>query len=210
MEMSGSEGSEIGEIETGADATLRIQTKRLEMIAATPALIRSELTDRRLFSRMLRALVPKDWPPELYDEEAARWTLNYLEQRPERVGWGLWYCVLVAAPVVTQGQRRVLMGIAGYKGTPTAEGQVEIGYGVLKGYRRAAYATEAARALVERAFDYPEVRSVIAETFPEIIASIGVLGKNGFVLIGPGSEEGVIRFELTRSKFERQVQSSSS
>jgi RimJ/RimL family protein N-acetyltransferase len=46
----------------------------------------------------------------------------------------------------------------------------------------------------------PSVRRVIAETYPALIASIGVLQKCGFRSIGDGSEPGVIRFELLRDE----------
>jgi RimJ/RimL family protein N-acetyltransferase len=44
---------------------------------------------------------------------------------------------------------------------------------------------------------------VIAETYPSLIASIGVLRKCGFQLVGEGSEPRVIRFELTRPEYLR-------
>jgi hypothetical protein len=44
---------------------------------------------------------------------------------------------------------------------------------------------------------------VIAETLPELTPSIRVLEKSGFVSGGEGSEEGLIRFELSRSAYER-------
>ncbi|MGH9764896.1 MAG: GNAT family N-acetyltransferase, partial [Blastocatellia bacterium] len=120
-----------------AGESLKIRTPRLELIAATPQLVRAELADLDLFSKMLDARVPASWPPELYDRQAAEWTLTYLESEPERAGWALWYCILPgdASP------GRVLAGIAGYKGTPSSEGRVEIGYGVLSEFQRAGYAT---------------------------------------------------------------------
>ena len=190
------------EAEDAGEISLTTRTPRLELIAATPRLVRAELADLDLFSKMLAARVPASWPPELYDRQAAEWTLKYLEGEPERAGWALWYCIL---PADASSSGRVLAGIAGYKGTPSPEGRVEIGYGVLSEFQRAGYATEAALALVQRAFDRPETEAVTAETFPDITASIRVLEKCGFVLIGSGSEEGTIRFELTRSRFHRKL-----
>jgi uncharacterized damage-inducible protein DinB len=93
-------------------------------------------------------------------------------------------------------------GIVGFKGRPNAEGTVEIGYSVLAEYQRQGIASEAAAGLVEQAFRAGDVRRVIAETLPALTGSIRVLERNGFRLIGEGSEPGVIRFELTRSDFE--------
>ncbi len=44
---------------------------------------------------------------------------------------------------------------------------------------------------------------MIAETLPELTPSIRVLEKSGFVNIGAGSEKGVIRFEFSRSAYEK-------
>ena len=64
---------------------------------------------------------------------------------------------------------------------------------------RRGYASEAVEALVAWAFGHPEVTRVIAETYPELVASVGVLEETGFRFIGAGSEERVIRFERRRN-----------
>jgi RimJ/RimL family protein N-acetyltransferase len=46
------------------------------------------------------------------------------------------------------------------------------------------------------------VKRIIAETYPELRASIRVLEKNNFRFIGDGSEERVILFALTRAEYE--------
>ena len=76
----------------------------------------------------------------------------------------------------------------------------ELGYWLGVPYWGRGYATEAVRALIDLAFRDPTVTRVIAETFPDLIPSIRVLEKNGFVRIEEGgSEPGVIRFELRRT-----------
>ena len=62
---------------------------------------------------------------------------------------------------------------------------------------------EPSQALLSWAFGHPEVTRVTAETFPDLTPSIRVLKKTGFVLIGKGSEERTIRFELPRTAYER-------
>jgi RimJ/RimL family protein N-acetyltransferase len=69
---------------------------------------------------------------------------------------------------------------------------------VLPDFRRQGYATEAAAGLIARAFAHPAVGRVIAETFPELPASIGVLRRLGFSPVDGGSEPGVLRYELPR------------
>jgi RimJ/RimL family protein N-acetyltransferase len=69
-------------------------------------------------------------------------------------------------------------------------------------FQKSGYATEAVTGLLDWMFEHAEVERVIAETLPELHPSIRVLEKTGFVSIGKGSEEGVLRFELTRPAYE--------
>ena len=139
--------------------------------------------------------VPESWPPELYDEPAIRFTLDRLEREPGEHGWWLHY-VAEPDPMASGGAR--LVGVVGYKGPVNAEGTVEVGYGILPEHRRQGFASEATQALVDRAFDRPEIRRVVAETYPHLSASIAVMMRCGMSLIGEGSEEGVVRYGITR------------
>lgn len=99
-------------------------------------------------------------------------------------------------------QRRQVVGTAGFKGPPDAEGVVEIAYGVAPEYQGQGYATEAANALVEFALGDPSVKTVRAHTLPQQNASTRVLTKNGFRHLGEviDPEDGrVWRWELARS-----------
>jgi RimJ/RimL family protein N-acetyltransferase len=75
---------------------------------------------------------------------------------------------------------------------------------VLPQFQRAGYASEAAGALIRWAFSHKDVTRVIAETYPELKPSIRVMEKNGLRFAGSGSEERVIRYELTRADWERE------
>ena len=78
---------------------------------------------------------------------------------------------------------RMVIGSAGFKGPPDPAGMVEIAYGIAPGYQGKGYATEAAQALVDYAFDNG-VRLARAHTLPEANASTRVLRKCGFQFIG--------------------------
>jgi [ribosomal protein S5]-alanine N-acetyltransferase len=173
-----------------------LKTDRLELVGSTAEMLRAEGDDRARFAELLGARVPADWPPELYDDDARLWTLDKVETQPQHEGWWTYYVIHLG-----EGGREVA-GLAGYKGPPTDDGTVEVGYAVMPAHRRRGYATEAVAALVERAFADPRVTRVIAETLPELAPSIGVLEKSGFAFIGEGSEEGVIRYELPRARWE--------
>jgi RimJ/RimL family protein N-acetyltransferase len=76
------------------------------------------------------------------------------------------------------------VGSCGFKGPPTADGVVEIAYGVDPAHQGKGYATEAAAALVDFAHGDDRVRTVCAHTLPEENASTRVLIKCGFRKVG--------------------------
>jgi ribosomal-protein-alanine N-acetyltransferase len=79
---------------------------------------------------------------------------------------------------------RTAVGSAGFLGSPTSEGTVELGYGVHSEHRNNGYATEAARALVGWALAQDGVVRVTARCRPANLASIRVLRKAGLEQTG--------------------------
>ena len=169
---------------------MSIITERLELIPANEQLLRAAQQGDATLAEALGVRLAPAWPPEFYEETSLAWTLDQLAKGPEQAGWLMYFFV------VRDG--RMLIGYGGYKGAPTGDGTVEVGYSVVDDHQRRGYATEATRGLVVRAFSYPQVSRVVAETMPDRIPSIGVLEKIGFTFIGAGAEEGVIRYELPR------------
>lgn len=176
---------------------MSILTERLELVPATPDLIRAALVDDAYLGKCLGARIPATWPPEFYEPTGLEYTLAQLEAGPEQAGWWMHFFVLRGE----SADERVLIGTGGYKGPSTEDGTVEIGYTVASEYQRQGYATEASRGLVSHAFTFPEVHRVVAETFTDLAASIGVLEKLGFRFFGDGEEKGVIWFELLREEY---------
>lgn len=172
-----------------------IVTERLELVAATVQSTDAALDGPEALGQHLAAIVPSTWPPEYLDAQALEFTRARLSLGPEQAGWWLYFVVLPDGPT-----GRTLIGSAGYKGPPDAEGTVEVGYGIVSDQRRKGFASEVVRALIGRAFSFPAVARVIGETLPYLTASIGVMTKCGFRLIGAGSEPGVIRFQLDRPR----------
>jgi len=170
----------------------RLRTTRLELIAATLEMALAERDDPARLERDYGIRLALPWPPPLNDEASLAWSISVLREEGCTAGWGFWYVTL---PAVEERGPALAIGNGGFKGGPDATGTVEIGYSVLEEYQRRGYASEAVEALVAWGFLKPGVRRVIAETYPVLIGSIGVLRKTRFREIGPGSEEGVIRFE---------------
>jgi RimJ/RimL family protein N-acetyltransferase len=183
------------------DPAFLLRTDRLELRAATAELCRADLEDRARLARDLQAVVPSDdWPPPLLDPEALNWCRDLLTNRPDLVGWCLWYVVALGSEVVLA---REAIGVVGFKGPPSSEGLVEVGYSIRPVHQGLGLGTEAVRALIFWAFRHSDVRVIQAQTLPDLPASIGVLSKIGFGLVGPGDEPGSIRFDLPRSVWER-------
>ena len=172
------------------DTRLRVlKSRRLTLVAANHELVSSDIAGRAQLSNLLEAVVPDNWPPDLYDRPAMEYSLRQLED-PSMQGWSFWYLLLTAD--------NELIGLCGFKGRPDPAGSVEIGYSILSQFRGMGLATEAAMRLIGWAFTHQAVREVSAETLPHLKSSIRVLEKNGMEFTGPGSEHGVIRYAVAR------------
>ncbi|HXP46126.1 MAG TPA: GNAT family N-acetyltransferase [Terriglobales bacterium] len=172
--------------------SILLKTRRLLLRSATPELAAADLRNRSDFSRLLNAHIPEGWPPPLNDDDSKTFTLTYLQENPDAAGWSTWYFLL---PGIDGSSQTV--GIGGFKGKPS-RGMVEVGYSILPAHQRLGFASEAVSALIDWAFSHSDVQLVTAETLPALLASIRVLERNGFHLLGAGAEEGVIRFGRKR------------
>lgn len=169
-----------------------LETRRITLVAATAELVEADLAGSEMLAGLLGAVVPENWPPDLYERQAMEFALQLLLHSVEQEGWSFWY-MLTKTP-----EKREVMGICGFKGRPDESGSVEIGYSVLDQFRVNGYATEAVTRLVSWAFSHQNVSEVCAETLPHLRQSIRVMEKNGFTFTGPGSEYGVVRYAVQR------------
>lgn len=184
---------------TGKARSPIVRTPRLDLVPAGVELARAEMAGREMLEKLLGVAVPESWPPLYYDKQALAHTLERLAAGPEQAGWWSYYVIRKAAPDLPA----VTLGVAGYKGPPDQYGTVEIGYSILPEHQRSGYATEAALGLVQRAFTFPAVLRIVAETLPGLAASIRVLEKCHFSPGGRPSESSVLRFTLSRETFEK-------
>lgn len=171
---------------------LHLRTERLQLVAVTLELARTELADPRRLEKLLHAHVPPSWPPPLNDGNTLGWTVARLTESPEAVGWYAWYFLH------REHAELRLIGMGGFTGRPTADGTVEVGYSIVPECHRFGFAPEAVRALTAWAFAHPEVTRVVAHTLPRLVPSIRVLEKCGFAAAGAGAEAGTLRFVLER------------
>lgn len=158
----------------------------------TLALAAAERAGAPTLEAAVGAHVAPDWPPEFYEADDLD-RMERLVRDPANAGWALYYLIQRAPP-------RTLVGVAGYAGHPTTDRAVEIGYSLIPSARRRGLATEAVTALLDHAFADPSVETVVAETLPELTASIGVLVRNGFRLAPQPGRGGALRYELSRAR----------
>lgn len=173
-----------------------IRTPRLDLPAASAAQIRAALTSPEALAVALDAHVPHSWPHEFLDPSSLRFFLARLTPGEEDAPWWLRF-------VLRRGLtgKRALIGSCGYKGPPTRDGVLELGYGIVEGQRGLGFATEATQGLVDQGFALAGVNRIVAHTLPDGTASIRVLVKNGFVRSAEPAPVGTLRFELTRARF---------
>lgn len=172
-----------------------LTTPRLLLKAATVETMAAAAEDDQVaLCRLLEARVPKDWPPRIDDDgrmarEGFRHVRGLLQRDPGLVGWWGWWVVLHGPPPV-------LIGAVSPKGPPDREGNVEVAYAIVASHQGQGYATEATLALMEWVTQDPRVRRIVAETLPNLGASIAVMEKCGMTFLGEGSEAGAIRYGI--------------
>jgi ribosomal-protein-alanine N-acetyltransferase len=166
-----------------------IETARLRLVPFTLPYAASSPDDRATLARETGVDVPESWPPELWDQDANDWTRRMLEQDPS-TEW-------IPRCIVLRDPRPTACGVIGMA-APDADGRVLIGYGVLPEFRRRGYAAEALGGVLEWAFRDRRVQAVFGDTYPNLIASIRTMERNGFRHVGAGAEEGTIRYEARR------------
>jgi ribosomal-protein-alanine N-acetyltransferase len=176
--------------------SLRLETPNLELVAATADLLKAELEDRRVLAALMQAEIPPGWPPPLYQRSDLEWTVTQLRRDSTLCGWLAWFWLQRAQ---NGAGLPTIIGLGGFKGKPNEFGRVELGYSVIPAFQKRGFATEAVGALIEWAFEEPNVSRVVGETLPELPGSIKVLRKCGFEFVGNGSDIEVLRFERKRS-----------
>ena len=166
---------------------LQMKTERLTLTACPLQVARAANGGKRHLEALIGAHVDDHWL-----DEDGRGLLSYydyqLREDPTMIGWGLW--------LIEHSERRIVFGSAGFKGKPDEEGEIEIGYGISPNFRRQGYTFEAARALVDWAFAFPDVKILVAECLPNNAGSARILEKLGMTNLG--IRGGYIRWKLLK------------
>jgi ribosomal-protein-alanine N-acetyltransferase len=97
--------------------------------------------------------------------------------------------------LIVDPYQNIIIGGIGASGLPDENGKVMIGYYIDHKYEGKGFTTEAVRLFIEWMSKNKQLKSIIADTLVDGLASQRVLIKNGFVLAGE-AEEG-LRWQLT-------------
>lgn len=113
-----------------------------------------------------------------------------VEQNPDHYIWYTnWLIVLK--------EENVAVGGIGVTGLPDENDTCETGYGMDLNHRGRGYASEALVCLTQWAFQNPDLKTIIAHTLIDGLASQKVLQKAGFQFVK--AEDEILLWELKRS-----------
>jgi RimJ/RimL family protein N-acetyltransferase len=140
-------------------------------------------------AKILGAEVAADWPPEHWEPHVYHFIQKQYEDEPGTRGWHRYV-------LLPERLGWVLIGAVG--AFPKLEGDAEIGYSTVPSYQRRGYGTEAARALVDWLLTQKDVKSVSAQTYPSLPESIKVMERCGMTYVGPGEDDGTLRYQRRR------------
>jgi RimJ/RimL family protein N-acetyltransferase len=85
---------------------------------------------------------------------------------------------------VISKEENKMVGDLCFVGEPNTDGEVEIGYGTYKEFRKRGFMTEAVAGIIKWAEKQPNIRSIIASTEKSNIDSYSILERNNFIKSG--------------------------
>jgi ribosomal-protein-alanine N-acetyltransferase len=170
-----------------------LTTINLKLIPCDADILQAAIAGNEMLANLLGVEVPDHWTE--FGPMAFQYSLDMLKVEPIPHSWRTYFPIHI--------EDNVLVGSGGYKGQPSVDGIVEIGYEIAPQYRDRGLATEYAQALIDNAFKNTEIKMVIAHTLSHENPSTSVLTKCGFTwteeILDP--DDGLIwRWELKKSQ----------
>lgn len=170
-----------------------IETKNLELLSCDTEILKAAIQGDEMLAKKISKAIQDNWTE--FGVGALQYSLDKLTESEEEQNWWTYF------PIHKQDNK--LIGSGGYKGKPTVDGIVEIGYEIAPEYRNRGLATEMAKGLIENAFKDKRVKLIVAHTLAQDSASTKVLQKCGFKKVGEinNSNDGRIwKWELKRQR----------
>jgi len=158
-----------------------VETRKIRFVELTRTAMRALLADDLEAARAETGVELGDY----FLSASAKWLwqyrLNQLETDPGSAPW-------IARAVVAEPEG-IVVGYAGFHGSPDEAGMVEVGYTVGPQYQRRGFGRAILAALLERAAAEPDVRVVRASISPTNAASLATINGFGFVRVGEQWDE---------------------
>jgi RimJ/RimL family protein N-acetyltransferase len=160
---------------TGGMRPPDIETERLVLIALLAADVEGLVAGNHdRVGRTLGIVFPPAWPQDREASEGLAWHLRHLRTHSAHIPWRI--------PVIVERASMSVVGSINLKGPPGANGDVEIGWGLVESQRRRGYALEAAAAVISWVAAQPAVKSVSATVPKDNLASQRLAARLGMVL----------------------------
>ncbi len=168
---------------------MTLETENLKLLPCDTEILRAAIEGNEILAKKINVSIQEDWSE--FGIGVFQYSLDKIIENDDENGWWTYF------PIHKNDNK--LIGSGGYKGKPTPEGTVELGYEIAPNYRNQGLATEMTKALIENALKDIRVKNIIAYTLGHENASTTVLQKCGFVkineLIDP--DEGLVwKWEL--------------
>lgn len=166
---------------------IRIYTDRLILAPITYEMINNLLNKEYKINENQEFRINGYWPTDdtmdilpIFQEQ--------LKDTKVPTGFEMW--------VIARKDNSIIIGDIGFKGQPTQNGEVEIGYGIVKEERSKGYGFEAVRAMMGWAFKNDNVQCIKADCLISNLSSIKILEKIGMTEIM--RDKDLIYWELKR------------
>jgi len=159
------------------DPTTHVIPPRLNLVNGNLELLTAAVAGGGALEALLGVSVADDWAG--FPEALPVLRASY-EKSPQGHTWGSLFFV--------EPRARMLVGFGGFKGPPSSDAVVEIGYAIAPAFQGQGLATDAVAQMVQRAFEAAIVQAVDAHTLGHPNPSTRVLEKSGFRKIGEAND----------------------
>lgn len=152
---------------------MKIETKRLKIIALTPEQLETLVNDISKFESELKCSYQGERIEGIFKHILFSQSLKAKKNYNAYLWLTFW--------VIVRKEDDIVVGMIDFKDIPTTKGEVEIGYGLGESYEHLGYMTEAVEAFCLWGKKQKEVKHIIAETEMDNFPSQRVLQRCGFI-----------------------------
>ncbi len=157
-----------------------IESKNMILKSCTKELLEAAVAGNSFLAKSLNAKISEGWSE--FGVPVCQFALKQLNLKNTDQEWWTYFPI--------HKDNNELIGSCGYKGAPDQTGMVEIGFEIVRPYRKRGLATEIVNALIDNAFKYNTVKKVIAHTRNSKGDATRVLEKCGLTCTDEVKNEG--------------------